>query len=198
MIALLDGTLVHKDMEGGVILCHGVGYGVAMSLNTLVALGAAGSPVRVHVHTHVAAEALRLYGFATFEERHAFLLLLATTGVGPRLALAILSTFNPSELGQAVAAKDRSRLTRIPGVGPKKADRLLLELADRIAPALGPLFADGNVAHDVIAALTHLGFAPQVAEEAARGARAACAGVNDIATLVREALRRATQKNSSR
>lgn len=198
MIALLEGTLVHKDMEGGVILCHGVGYGVSMSLATLLSVGPVGSPVQVHVHTHVGADVLRLYAFAKADERRAFVVLMGTSGVGPRLALAILSTLSPDELGQAVAAKDRSRLTRIPGVGPKKADRLLLELADRIAPEAGPLFAQGHLTRDVAAALTHLGFAPQVADEAAQAAHTACPGELDVATLVRHALRWATQKPARR
>lgn len=191
MIASLSGTLVAKDGEGGIIECHGVGYGAAMSVTTLLRLGEVGAQVRVFVHTYVAEDALRLYAFATLPERRAFEILLGTTGVGPRLALAILSTLTPAELGQAVQARSRTALTRIPGVGPKKAERLLLELADRI-DALGLGEAVLGPQADLISALCNLGFAPAVAEAAARASCEALPHTQDIATLMRHALRSIT------
>lgn len=194
MIATLRGTLSHKDHEGAIIECAGVGYGVATSTQTQQALGAVGSQVFVFVHTHVAEDALKLYGFATQDERRSFDVLLATSGVGPRLALAILSTLTPEQLLRAVSRKDRSALTHVPGVGPKKAERLLLELSGRMTAATTQLTAPGtDVLGDVASALTHLGFDSTQAFEAARTAYAALPGSQDVATLTRLALQSVSQ-----
>jgi Holliday junction DNA helicase RuvA len=113
--------------------------------------------------------------------------------VGPRLALAILSTLAPEDLLAAVTLKDRTALTRIPGVGPKKADRLLLELSGRLAVS-GGTAGTVSLGGDVISALTHLGFEQAVAQRAAQEARAALPGCDDVATLTRHALQRISHK----
>jgi len=195
MISSLKGLLAHKDHEGAIVECAGVGYGVAMSMQSLHAVGATGREVRLHIYTHVAEDTLRLYGFVTADERRTFEVLLNTSGVGPRLALAILSTLAPEDLLTAVSLKDRTALTRIPGVGPKKADRLLLELSGRLAVAgtgagTGPTSLNG----DVISALTHLGFDQAVAQRAAQEARASMPGCEDVATLTRHALQRISHR----
>ena len=193
MIASLRGLLAHKDHEGVIVECAGVGYGVAMSMQSLHAVGAPGREVRLFIHTHVAEDTLRLYGFVTADERRTFEILLNTTGVGPRLALAILSTLAPEDLLTAVTLKDRTALTRIPGVGPKKADRLLLELSGRLAVA-GSGTGTASLGGDVISALTHLGFDQAMAQRAAQEARAALPGCEDVATLTRHALQRISQR----
>jgi Holliday junction DNA helicase RuvA len=197
MIASLRGRLVHKDTQGAVVECAGVGYGVAMSLASLAQLGDVGREVHVHVHTHVSQDALRLFGFADPDERTMFELLIATAGVGPRLALAILSTLTPNELADAVAGGDKTSLTRIPGVGPKKAERLLVELKDRVAgrPVTGIALRGGGLRDDLLSALMNLGFAQPVAERAAKHAIDSFPEQMDLTTLVREALRATTTRH---
>lgn len=198
MIASLRGRLVEKTTDGAVIECGGVGYGVAMSLASLTRLGAEGSEVRVLVHTHLSQDALRLYGFADAAEREVFEVLIGTSGVGPRLALAILSVFTPGELADAVANGDRGMLVRVPGVGNKKAERLLVELKgrlDHVTLAAAPARAAGRpeLLADLTSALANLGFVPKDADRLARGALDASPQERDLATLVRAALRDAAR-----
>ncbi len=194
MIARLRGLLVHKDTGGIIVECGGVGYGVAMSLASLGRLPAEGAEVLVWVHTHVSQDALRLYGFADTAEREAFMVLVATAGVGPKLALAILSTMSPVELADAVAGNDKGMLTRIPGVGAKKAERLLVELRDRL-PRVAVTTMPGRAAllADLVSALENLGFATQTAGRVARQALDESPGEEEVATLVRAALRLTTK-----
>lgn len=191
MIASLQGALTHKDASGAVVECGGVGYAVAMSLTSLARLGRDGSEVRLLVHTHLSQDALRLYGFCDEAERDAFRVLIGTSGVGPKLALAILSTMAPGELAAVIAQGDKAALTRIPGVGGKKAERLLVELKDRLPAAAFTAAAPGAraVHADLLSALTNLGFADDVAEGAARAALEQHPDEPELATLVRAALR---------
>jgi holliday junction DNA helicase RuvA len=195
MIASLRGTLLAKETDAVVVECGGVGYGVAMSLSSLQRLGREGTEVRLFVHTHLSQDALRLFGFVERDERDAFLVLIGTSGVGPKLALAILSTLSPSELADIVARGDRAALTRIPGVGGKKAERLLIELKDRLAELSLPAVAagSGGLLSDLVSALVNLGFSAQIAERAARDALEADPEERELATLVRAALRRTTR-----
>ncbi len=132
MIASLRGTLLTKTAEHAVIECAGVGYGVLMSLASLVKLGVEGGEVSVLVHTHLTQDSLRLFGFADAAEREVFEILISLSGVGPKLALAILSILTAGELSDAVARGDKGMLTRVPGVGAKKAERLLVDLKGRL------------------------------------------------------------------
>ncbi len=192
MIHSLRGKLIHKDAEGCVIECGGVGYGLLMSTASLEGLGS--GEVFVLVHTHLTQDALRLYGFATAEERACFLTLIGTSGVGPKLALSILSSLLPSELFEVVARGDRATLQRVPGVGGKKAERLLVELKGKLpeAPAAVRLGL-GAVRADLVSALENLGFAAPTAERAAREALEEHPGVEELPTLVRAALRKTTR-----
>jgi len=197
MIASLQGRLQHKDADGAVVECGGVGYGVAMSLSSLSQLGSEGSDVQLLVHTHVSQDSLRLYGFVEASERRAFEVLIATSGVGPRLALAVLSTFSPEELSDTVARKDTASLVRIPGIGKKKAERLVLELRDRLPAATllhAPGATPGTLQADLNAALVGLGFSESVAQDACQSALASHPNETDLATLVREALRQTTRR----
>lgn len=201
MIASLRGCVVFKDNQGAVIECAGVGYGISLSLPSLSLLPDVGQDAFVFVYTHVTQDALRLFGFAQAQERKVFEVLLATAGVGPRLALAILSTLHPDELSDAVATGDKSRLTRIPGVGSKKAERLLVELKDRLKRL--PLATTAgrapvsNIAADLQSAMMNLGFALPVAEKAARLATEQMPGETDLAILVRTALQSTTGRQAS-
>ena len=201
LITSLRGRLLSKDTQGAAVECAGVGYGVAMSLSALAKLGEIGSEVLVLVHTHLTQDALRLFGFLEANERLAFEVLLGTTGVGPRLALAILSTLSPAELADTVRRNDKASLTRIPGVGSKKAERLLVELRDRLPePVLLSSLTTSPAAlrEDLQSALLNLGFAPQLAERAARHAVEKHPQETDLATLVREALRSTTTASSKK
>ena len=195
MIASLRGRLIYKDAGSVVIECAGVGYGLAMSVTSLARLGSEGSEAQVFVYTHVGQDVLRLYGFADAEERRVFEILIGTSGVGPRMALAILSSLNAEELAQALANDDRLTLTRIPGVGKKTAERLLLELKDRLKPGLGRVSAP-SPRQDLLSALLNLGFGEAAATEAVRHAMQALPGISDIAALMREALRSTTRVHS--
>jgi Holliday junction DNA helicase RuvA len=171
---------VDRCSPGQVVLdVAGVGYDVRIPLSTYYSLaGRDGGEVCLHIHTHVREDALLLYGFATLEERAAFELLIGISGVGPRTAMAILSGIGVPELRLAVSAQDRDRLQRIPGVGKKTAERLLLELRDKLGPeaasrataALGESTAGGAVRADAVSALVNLGYARDGASRAVDGA----------------------------
>ena len=201
MIARLRGRIVHKDASGVVVDCGGVGYGVSMSLTALMAIKGTEVEVDLLVHTHVAQDTLRLYGFLDAAERDCFAILLAAPGVGPRLALAVLSTVSPGELSEVVAQGDKAALTRIPGVGNKKAERLLLELKGRFRSLAWTKAGQGSAATamlpDLVSALVNLGFARDVADQAARKAAETHPEEADLASLVRTALRATTGASSS-
>lgn len=202
MIGRLSGVLVESSPGRAVIDVSGVGYEVQIPLSTFYELPQAGDAhtVQLHIHTHVRAETLQLYGFASAQERRAFELLIAISGVGPRMALAFLSGIGVEELISAVHDDDRARLQRIPGVGKKTAERVLLELKDRIgfdppdagrpATAKTRAPADASPREEALSALLNLGYAR---ETALRAVVAALAESNDPATLetvLRSALRR--------
>jgi Holliday junction DNA helicase RuvA len=197
MIASLRGRLLSKTSDYAVIECAGVGYGVHMALGSLVKLGAEGAEVSVLVHTHLTQDALRLFAFIDAAEREVFEILISTSGVGPKLALAVLSLLSPGELADAVANADKGLLTRVPGVGGKKAERLLVDLKGRLdgivsggAPAKKGTVAKATVYDDVVAALVSLGFQPKDAEKSAKAIVDARPDEKDVTVLVREALRR--------
>ena len=173
MIARLRGTLVEKAPSRLVVDVHGVGYDVQVPLSTFYPLGEAGSEVVLRVHTHVREDVIALYGFATELEHRIFERLIAISGVGPKLALAVLSGIEPSELIRAVRSQDVARLTRIPGVGKKTAERIGLELKDRLPIGLESVDTGQAAASiedqqrsDLVSALSNLGYQPAVAEKA--------------------------------
>ena len=193
MIGRLRGTLVHRSHRGEVVLdVGGVGYRISVSPATSVALGNIGDEVVVHTHLHVREDALTLFGFATADGRDCFESLLGAHGVGPGLALAILSTHGPNELRRVVMEADLDALTLVPGVGRKTAARLLLELKSRLDVPEGAGFeADGGAGGttgspraDVRAALAALGYQP----EEVRRAMGELPSEGDLTTLVRTAL----------
>jgi Holliday junction DNA helicase RuvA len=170
LIARLKGTLVEKAPNRLVIDVAGVGYDVLVPLSTFYGLGEAGASVTLRIHTHVREEVIALYGFASALEQDLFERLIAISGIGPKLALAVLSGIDPGELVRAIRAQDVARLTRIPGVGKKTAERIGLELKDRLphAPAAADASAPGgdDPRSDLLSALTNLGYKGAVAEKA--------------------------------
>jgi len=171
MIARLRGTLVDKAPSRIVVDVAGVGYDVQVPLSTFYPLGDEGSTVQLRVHTHVREDLIALYGFATALEHDLFERLIAINGVGPKLALAVLSGIEPEELVRAVREGDVARLTKIPGVGKKTAERIGLELKDRLPLTFGlaerPAPSDADqLRGDVLSALTNLGYQSNAAEQA--------------------------------
>jgi holliday junction DNA helicase RuvA len=170
MIAALRGTLIEKHPNRVIVDIHGVGYDVQVPLSTFYAIGDAGGEVSLRVRTHVREDAIALYGFLTALELDLFDRLIAISGIGPKLALAVLSGIDAGELVRAVRGQDVARLTRIPGVGKKTAERIGLELKDKLGSALPaggtPDPEGGDLRADVISALVNLGYQPAAAEKA--------------------------------
>jgi len=172
MIGYLRGHLVDKRPNQVLVDVGGVGYQVLIPLSTFYALGELKETVTLLIHTHVREDALALYGFLTAREKHLFELLISASGVGPSLALKILSGMSADDLIPAIRAADFPRLTRIPGVGRKTAERIVLELRDKLAavdiPEPEQVSAAGRtqLEADVISALLNLGYDRRVAEKA--------------------------------
>lgn len=175
MIASLTGVLREKDArrpQRVVVDVNGVGYEVWAPLFTIYALGDAGANVTLRIHTHVREDVLQLFGFATDLEQNLFERLISVSGVGPKLALAVLSGIEPADLVRAIRGNDLAKLTGIPGVGKKTAERLVVELKDRLKQedvGGGPtaaLPAGEGVREDVLSALGNLGYQRATAEKA--------------------------------
>ena len=195
MIGYLRGRLGDKQPNRVVVDVHGVGYELHVPLSTFYGLGETGAEVALRVHTHVREDTLALFGFATTLELQLFEHLIAVNGVGPRLALTVLSGMEPPDFIQAVRHGDVGRLTRIPGVGKKTAERIGLELKDRLAaaglhaPAGDELEAPGDDGRaDVLSALLNLGYHRTAAERALDSARQA--GAAGFEATLRRALRK--------
>ena len=172
MIAHLRGRILEKHPNRIVVDVNGVGYDVAVPLSTFYGLGDAGTEVALRVHTHVREDALALYGFATALELELFNRLISISGIGPKLALAVLSGIEPPDLVAAIERGDLARLTAIPGVGKKTSERIVLELKDRL-PRVHAVDAAGAVAStelvlrdDLLSALMNLGYHRPLAEKA--------------------------------
>ncbi len=201
MIAKLKGCLDSVGIDHAVIDVGGVGYLVSASARTLSALGPVGEAVTIHTEMLVGEDFMRLVGFASGEERDWFRLLTGVQGVGAKVALAILSGFEPADLHRAVAAQDKAMVARANGVGPKLAERIVRELKDKVGgvvPGLGSAggtvpVADGGHQADAMAALTGLGFKPAEASAAVSAADAELGADASLDALVRLALKKAAK-----
>jgi Holliday junction DNA helicase RuvA len=175
MIAHLRGTLLAKHPNQAVVETHGVGYDVAITVPTFSELPAAGTEVALHIHTHVREDALSLYGFLRLSEKHLFEKLLTVSGIGPKLAITILSGMPADEMVGAIRGGDVGRLTRIPGIGKKTAERMILELRDKLPAPVGTeqvsAVTTTPVEEDVLSALVNLGYQRAAAEKALQVAR---------------------------
>jgi len=194
VIAHLRGRILEKYPNRIVVDVNGVGYDVSVPLSTFYGLSEAGGDIALRIHTHVREDALALYGFATLLEQDLFERLISVSGIGPKLALAVLSGIEPVELMRAVERSDVARLTAIPGVGKKTSERIVLELKDRLprapvaattgesAPAV-PALRD-----DVLSALVNLGYHRPLAEKAV-GAAIKAAPDGGFERTLKQALR---------
>jgi Holliday junction DNA helicase RuvA len=184
VIAFLRGRLLEKHPNRVVVDVGGVGYDVQVPVSSFYGLGEAGSDVSLRIHTHVREDQLSLYGFGSALELQLFERLIAVSGIGPKVALAVLSGIEPPDLVQAVQRGDVARLTAIPGIGKKTAERIVLELKDRLAslavpgatPEASP--AAGPVRDDLLSALVNLGYHRPAAEKAIDAALKAAAGAS--------------------
>ncbi|ETX05164.1 Holliday junction branch migration protein RuvA [Candidatus Entotheonella palauensis] len=197
MIAHLNGVLTSKTVEQAVIDVHGVGYVVTIPLSTYYTLPQVQEPAMLLTTLHVREDAMRLYGFATEDERVLFELLTSVSSIGPRLALNMLSSIPAPELHQTIAQSDVTRLQTIPGIGRKTAERVVLELKEKVgqvtlaAAVLGAGPADDGVDHlvgDVVSALLNLGYKRPEAEKAVKTARTAANGTLTLEVLLKDAL----------
>src|ERR1700687_2170096 len=193
MIAQLAGALAYKSPEHLIVDVQGVGYLVFVSLNSFYRLPEPGNAVHLLIHTHVREDALQLFGFVEREEKELFLLLAGVSGMGPRLALNILSGTPTQELQDALEAGDLVRLVAIPGVGKKTAERLVLELRDKVKITRAARGADdgrrtSGLEGEAVSALVNLGYRRNEAERAVKVACAA--GADDLEAVIRSALKR--------
>lgn len=198
MIARLTGHLAESAADHAVIDVGGVGYLVLASARTLSAIGPVGGQVMVFTEMQVREDAMTLFAFGSAGERDWFRLLTGVQGVGGKVALAILSTLDADELSRAVATEDKAMVARANGVGPKLAQRIVMELKDKVGGvALGPAGAlpraAGGAAADAVSALANLGFRPAEAAAAVAAAEAELGQGATLDALVRLALKKATK-----
>jgi Holliday junction DNA helicase RuvA len=159
MIGRITGTLAEKNPPQLLVDCNGLGYEVSVPMSTFYNLPALGERLTLLTHFVVREDAQQLYGFLTAGERATFRELLKISGIGPRTALAVLSGLSVAELAQAVATQQATRLTKVPGIGKKTAERLLLELKGKLAPDLGaPASVASDAQADIVQALISLGY----------------------------------------
>lgn len=199
MIAHINGKLILKSPDSVVIDVGGVGYEVFIPLSTFYKLPELNETVALKVHTNLREDAIQLYGFLTIEEKEAFQVLISVSGIGPKLARNILSGIAVGDLVQAISASDKARLSSIPGIGNKSAERLILELKDKVKnitradvkSAGAPL---DSLSSDVISALDNLGYRSALAEEAVKKAKAGLAGSFGFEELFKESLKLLSKK----
>jgi Holliday junction DNA helicase RuvA len=169
MIAHLRGRLLSKLPHQAIVEAAGVGYDVAISVTTFTALPAEGAEVALHIHTQVREDTLALFGFISRDEKRIFERLITVSGVGPKLAVTILSGLSAERLVSAIRGHDHAMLTKVPGVGKKLSERLVVELKDKLEDmALAPpsMMAAGPAADDVLSALVNLGYSRPAAQKA--------------------------------
>lgn len=190
MIARLSGVLEDKAPDELIVNVGGVGYLVYVSLQTFYRLPGLGEQVSLHIHTNMREDALQLFGFLEEHEKASFLLLKGVSGIGPRLALNILSGIPVEDLEDALRASDVTRLVAIPGVGKKTAERLVVELREKVGAltdGAGVPGADSPVSADAVSALINLGYRQAQAEKAVHNALRN--GATDLTGIIQESLR---------
>ncbi len=198
MIGLLRGRLLAKKPNLVLVDVHGVGYEVHIPLTSFYELPGEGAEGQLHIHTHVREDALALFGFVTPRERDLFLKLIAISGIGPRLAISILSGGRVDELAQAITGGNLARLTSIPGVGRKTAERVVLELKSQMGPFLAPgepaaeeaAGARDRLEEDIVSALVNLGYPKPGAEKALSAVLRSGGCERTFEELLRRTLRR--------
>src|SRR6058998_2826430 len=170
MIAHLRGKLISRHPNLVIVETAGVGYDVTISVPAFSELPPLGSEIALHIHTHVREDQIALYGFLRPEEKHLFEKLISVSGIGPKLAITILSGMPTDEMTSAIRGNDVARLTKIPGIGRKTAERMVLELRDKLPPAgtdqVDVVPSLSATQEDVLSALVNLGYQRAVAEKA--------------------------------
>jgi holliday junction DNA helicase RuvA len=175
MIALISGKIAHKGISSIVVDANGVGYRIFIPLTTFYELPEAGELVTLHVHTNVKQDAINLFGFYTIQERDLFQLMISVSGIGPKIAMNIISGITANDLLQAISRGDVGKLVSIPGVGRKMAERLILELKEKVIkkmtmeqiPAMDDQYKAGEmIKEDVLSALVNLGYKDNTAKNA--------------------------------
>ena len=197
MIASLTGRLAFKAPTHLILDVHGVGYEAYIPLSTYYGLPNLSDNISLAVHTHVREDAIQLFGFLTSQEKDAFVLLTSVSGVGPKLALSILSALPVSDLVSAIQSGDVEKLTTVPGIGHKSASRLVLELKDTVAklhPGLAPASeaprqGQDAIFDDALSALVNLGYRPQDAKEALKQVRKSNTESIVLKDMIRESLK---------
>ena len=196
MIARLSGTVLEKRGDAAILDVQGVGYLVHLSLQSMAGLPPEGARAQLRCYTHVREDALQLFGFLTTEEEELFHLLISVSGVGPKLGINILSGMPATELASAILHGELARLTKIPGVGKKTAERLVLELKDRLRTSglvngARPSRPPPSTSSDevLLSALVNLGYRPAAAERTAETVRRNLGAAAPLEDLLREALR---------
>ena len=197
MIASLTGRLAFKAPTYLVLDVHGVGYEVFIPLSTYYGLPNLSESTSLSVHTHVREDAIQLFGFLTSQEKDAFVLLTSVSGVGPKLALSVLSALPVSNLVSAIQSGDIEKLTTVPGIGNKSAGRLVLELKDKVEklhPGLAsasesPRQGEDATFDDALSALVNLGYRPQDAKEALKQVKKSNAKSIVLKDMIRESLK---------
>jgi holliday junction DNA helicase RuvA len=184
-----------KTQSAVVVECGGVGYDVSISVSTFTALPSEGSEASLFIHTHVREDALALFGFAELAEKRLFEKLLTISGIGPKLAITVLSGISAERLVGAIRAQDHATLTKIPGIGKKTAERVVLELKDKLEDLAGTAPASasatpslGATAEDVLSALVNLGYPRPVAQKAVENAAKDAGDGLDFERLFRAAM----------
>lgn len=195
MIGRLRGVLAFRGPTRVVVDVGGVGYDLQIPLSTFSSLPAEGSQVFLHVHTHVREDALALFGFATEMEKRLFERLIEVSGIGPRLACTVLSGLPPGDLIDAIRSGESGRLQTVPGIGRKTAERIVLELRDRIAAlaesgAVAGVPGSGGGREEAVSVLLNLGYREPTARAAVAAADKRLDGGGDLESLLRESLRR--------
>jgi len=193
VIAHLTGTLLEKHVQRLIVDVGGVGYDVNVPLSTFYTVGDPGSRVTLRVHTHVREDALQLFGFATALELSLFQKLIGVSGIGPKVALSVLSGIEPADLVRAIRQSDVARLVRIPGVGKKTGERLVVELRDRLpqsaaSEAEAPAAEGDDVRTDLLSALANLGYQRAAIEKTVEKVMRQSAS-SDFEPLLREILK---------
>ncbi len=196
MIARLSGTVLEKRGDAAILDVQGVGYLVHLSLQSMAGLPPEGTRAQLRCYTHVREDALQLFGFLTMEEEELFHLLISVSGVGPKLGINILSGMPATELASAILHGELARLTKIPGVGKKTAERLVLELKDRLRTSglvngARPSRSPPSTSSDevLLSALVNLGYRPAAAERTAETVRRNLGAAAPLEDQLREALR---------
>ncbi len=193
MIASLRGILTYKSTNHIIVEVQGTGYGVSVPLSTFYQLPETGETVFLNIHTYVKEDLINLFGFITVEEKRIFQSMISVSGIGPRLALNILSGMTPEDLTSAISSKNAGRLTSLPGVGPKMADRLIFELKDKIGAAASTparlMQEENSLTEDALSALTNLGYKEAAAQKAVDRVCKECKDALSLKEILTESLK---------